>query len=215
MRIWTAMVLALLVGCTTTDPYTGEQKTSNTAKGAAVGAVAGAVLGAAAAGGGERKKGAVVGAVAGGAVGAGIGQYMDRQERALRERLAGSGVQVVREGDHLRLVMPGHVTFDVDSDAIRPEFFQTLVGVAEVLKKFDRTRLQIAGHTDSTGSDAYNQALSERRAAAVARFLESQGIAPGRIVTVGYGERYPIADNATPEGRALNRRVELEIIPLQ
>ena len=215
MKKLSALALMVAVaGCTTTDPYTGEQKTSNTTKGAAIGAVAGAVVGAATASDKDRKKGILTGAVAGGAVGAGVGNYMDRQESALRNRLEGSGVRVVREGDTIRLVMPSNVTFDVDSYNVRSGFYDTLNSVALVLKEYSKTNIRIAGHTDSSGSDAYNQTLSERRAESVGNFLISQGVSRGRVWTTGYGERYPIASNDTADGRQQNRRVELELVPV-
>jgi len=212
------MLVALMVtlaACTSIDPYTGQQKTSNTAKGAGIGAVTGAVIGAATASDEDRKKGALTGAVAGAAVGGGIGYYMDRQEAALRAKLEGTGVRVVREGDKIRLVMPSNITFGVDRHEVRPEFYSTLESVAVVLKEFKKTNIRIAGHTDSTGSSEYNQTLSERRAASVGQLLISQGVASGRIWTTGYGERYPIADNGTEAGRQANRRVELELVPIQ
>ncbi len=211
------MVVALvlvLAGCTSIDPYTGQQKTSNTAKGAGIGALAGAVIGAATASSDDREKGAITGALGGAAIGGGIGYYMDRQEAALRAKLEGSGVRVVREGDNIRLVMPSSITFGVDRHEVRPEFYGTLESVAVVLAEFDQTNIRIAGHTDSTGSSEYNQTLSERRAGSVGQFLSSHGVAYGRIYSTGYGERYPIASNDTAAGRQANRRVELELVPL-
>ncbi|MCK9469170.1 MAG: OmpA family protein [Porticoccaceae bacterium] len=211
-----AVVLAVLTvaGCTTTDPYSGEQRTSKTAKGAAIGAVGGAVVGAATASRGDRNKGILTGAIAGGAIGGGIGNYMDRQEAELRQKLQGSGVSVSREGDNIRLNMPGNVTFGVDRHEVRPEFYQTLESVAVVLKEYNQTNVRVVGYTDNTGSDSHNQTLSERRAASVGQLLTSHGVAAGRVWTSGYGKRYPIASNDTEQGRQANRRVEIELVPV-
>lgn len=214
-RLTVLAALVALVGCTTTDPYTGEQRTGKTGKGAAIGAIAGAVLGAATSSSGDRGKGVLTGAAAGGAIGGGIGYYMDKQEQALRDQLQGTGVRVVRDGNSIRLVMPGQITFGVDRHELRPEFYDTLESVSLVLQEYDKTNIRIAGYTDSTGSDSYNQTLSEKRAASVGEFLRTRGVASGRIWTTGYGERHPIADNDTEEGRQRNRRVELELVPVE
>ena len=213
-KLVVTLAVLTLVGCATTDPYSGERKTSSTTKGAAIGAVGGAVVGAATASRGDRNKGILTGAIAGGAIGGGIGNYMDRQEAALRQKLQGSGVSVSREGDNIRLNMPGNVTFGVDRHEVRPEFYQTLESVAVVLKEYNQTNVRVVGHTDNTGSDSHNQTLSERRAASVGQLLVSHGVASGRVWTNGYGKRYPIAGNDTEQGRQANRRVEIELVPV-
>jgi outer membrane protein OmpA-like peptidoglycan-associated protein len=201
-------------GCMTYDPYTGEQQTSKATSGAIIGAVGGAAVGALA-NHGDRGKGALIGAAAGGAAGGGIGYYMDRQEAELRRKLAGTGVRVERNGDQINLVMPGDVTFDVNQASIRNEFVDVLGSVALVLEEFEKTAIRIEGHTDSTGSDSHNQQLSERRATAVRDILLRQGIQISRTSIEGYGESQPIASNDTPAGRQANRRVTLNLIPLQ
>lgn len=206
-------VALFLAACQTTDPYTGEQKTNNTSKGAGIGAAVGAVLGATVSHN-NRRDGALVGAAIGAAAGGGAGAYMDKQEADLRRQLRSSGVRVVREGDNIRLVMPGNITFATGDATIRPDFFEVLNSVAIVLKKFDKTLIDISGHTDSTGSAALNQSLSDRRADSVSQYLRSNGIPSSRINAVGYGFRYPAASNSTPEGREINRRVELELRPI-
>lgn len=215
MKYIIALFLAAgLIGCTTIDPYTGEQKASNTAKGAGIGALAGAVLGAATGDNAkDRRERALKGAAIGGAVGGGVGVYMDRQEAKLRQELQGTGVQVRRDGDNLYLIMPGNITFASNSADIRSDFYPVLNSVAKVLVEFNKTSIRATGHTDSTGSDSINQPLSERRADSVAGYLRSQKVASNRIQAYGYGSRYPVASNDTPSGREQNRRVELELVP--
>lgn len=215
MRRIIAAVLAVgIAGCTTTDPYTGEEGASNTAKGASIGAVTGAVAGALAKDK-DRKKGAIAGAVGGAAIGGGVGYYMDRQEAKLREQLQGSGVQVKREGKNIVLVMPGNITFTTGRAEVKPEFHSVLDSVAQVLKEFDQTRILVSGHTDSTGSAELNQTLSEQRAGSVKSYIVDRGISAGRVNAQGFGYRYPIASNNTAEGRQANRRVELELEPIE
>ena len=215
------MILVFMVatfglgGCMTYDPYTGEEKTSNVTKGSIIGAIGGAAIGAATSSKSDRGKGALIGAASGAAIGGGVGYYMDKQEAELRRQLEGTGVRVVRNGDEIELVMPGNITFDLNESSIKPSFSGTLESVALVLKEYDKTIIQIEGHTDSSGSDSYNQLLSERRASSVRDFLLNQGIEPKRTRAVGYGERYPVASNDTAAGREQNRRVELTLVPMQ
>ncbi|MDX1588122.1 MAG: OmpA family protein [Oleiphilaceae bacterium] len=211
----TAISTMTLASCATYDPYTDEKETSKSTIGAAIGAITGAAVGAATSSKSDRKKGILIGAAAGGIAGAGVGAYMDRQEEELRQRLRGSGVSVAREGDHIRLVMPGNVTFGVNESSIQPSFHDTLESVALVLKEFDETAIAVSGHTDSTGGMELNQRLSEDRAEAVGGFLQQQGISRGRLHIRGFGPRQPIASNDTVAGRQANRRVELELMPLQ
>lgn len=202
-----------LVGCETLqteDPYTGEKQVSKTAAGAGIGAVGGAVVGAIAGG----RKGALIGAGIGALAGTAVGYYMDQQEARLREQLRGTGVSVTRSGDRIILNMPGNVTFATDSSDISADFYSVLDSVGIVLNEYEKTYVDVVGHTDSRGSEDYNQRLSERRAASVAAYLESQKVLPQRLVVIGRGESEPIASNDTPEGRALNRRVEITLTPV-
>lgn len=215
MRLVACVTVALFVTACSIDPYTGEEKASNTAKGAGWGALGGAVLGAAVSSKKDRKKGALIGAAAGAAAGGGYGYYMDRQEAKLRARLEGTGVGVQRVGDTIKLIMPGNITFDTGSSVIMSGFTSVLDSVALVAKEFDKTLMQVNGYTDSTGSFQTNQTLSEQRAGSVARYFMNQGVASSRIRATGYGPRDPIADNSTASGRAQNRRVEIELLPMQ
>jgi len=208
-------VLFVVTSCTTLDPYTREEKTSNAAKGAAIGAAAGVAVGLiTGSDSSERKKRALilggVGAIAGG----GVGYYMDRQEMKLRQRLEGTGVSVTRMGDNITLNMPGNITFAVDSSDINSGFYEILDSVALVLNEYEKTLVEVAGHTDSTGDAQYNQELSQRRAGSVAAYLRARKVRGDRLMEVGGGESYPIASNDTAEGRQLNRRVEITIVPL-
>lgn len=197
-----------LSGCMTANPYTGQREVNKTTIGTGLGALVGAGVGALATRSGE---GAAIGAAIGGAAGAAGGYYMDRQADQLRQELAGSGVQVMRQGKDIRLIMPGNITFATNQASLRPEFYRTLNSVAIVLKKFDKTVVRVIGYTDNTGTPMYNQELSERRARSVADYLISQGVNANRFAILGYGERQPIASNDTAEGRQANRRVEITI----
>jgi outer membrane protein OmpA-like peptidoglycan-associated protein len=203
-----------LQACTTVDPYSREEKTSKSTTGAVIGAVAGAVIGIASSKDKKKRKeralkGAGIGAIAGG----GVGYYMDVQEAKLRQRLENTGVSVTREGDNIILNMPGNITFEVNKTNVKPDFVEILGSVALVLKEYKSTMIEVAGHTDSSGSDSYNQLLSQQRAQAVSNILNRDGVAGVRIDTVGYGENRPIASNSTPSGRQQNRRVELTLLP--
>lgn len=187
--------------------------TSNTQKGAGIGAVLGALAGK---GTGDNDKsryvwGAALGALAGGA----IGKYMDNQEEEFRDELAGSGVEVIREGDNIRLSIPGNITFPNDSSAIVTDFYPVLEDVAKVLNKYEKTKLSIEGHTDSVGDASYNNQLSIQRANSVANYLQGTSVNANRLQTLGMGESQPIASNADAQGRQKNRRVELRVIPVQ
>ena len=206
-----------LAACSTTNPYTGQQQLSNTAGGTMIGAGSGAVLGAivGTATGADPRVAALLGAGIGGLTGAAIGSYMDQQEAELRAQLQGTGVSVTRVGNQIILNMPSNITFGVDSAQVQQSFSETLISVGLVLKKFNKTIVDVYGHTDSTGSDAHNQDLSQRRAVAVATVLANQGIDQRRFYIEGKGETDPIASNANETGRAQNRRVEIQISPIQ
>ncbi|NIB41682.1 OmpA family protein [Pseudomaricurvus alkylphenolicus] len=211
-------LLGALPGCTTFDPYTGEEKTTNTAIGAGVGAGVAAVLAYLDNRDDDSRKRnqRILAAAAGGAaIGGGIGYYMDVQEAKLRKQLRGSGVSVERVGDNINLIMPGNITFATDSSNIASDFFPILDSVALVLKEYNRTLVVVGGHTDSDGAASYNQTLSEGRASSVTGYLSSQGILKDRLETVGFGESQPVASNSTAEGKQLNRRVEITLVPVE
>ena len=202
-------------GCETLDPYTREEKTSNATKGALIGAAAGIVAGLISGDDAvERRPHAMIGAGIGALSGGSVGYYMDRKEMKLRQELEGTGVSVTRVGDNITLNMPGNVTFATDSADLNAGFYDVLNSVGLVLNEFEKTVIEIAGHTDSTGSDSYNQSLSERRANSVAAYLRSRNVNSQRLITLGMGESRPIADNSTESGKAANRRVEITLVPL-
>ena len=204
--------LAVLAGCTT-DPYTGERQIAKTAIGGAIGAAAGAAIGAIA-DKENRGRGAAIGAGVGVLTGGAVGAYMDYQEKKLREKLAGTGVSVKRVNDDIFLNMPGNLTFATDHAEIRSDFYDVLDSVVLVVNEYEKTLIEITGHTDSTGSDAHNQQLSQARASSVASYFRSRQVVPERLITEGFGERFPIASNDTADGRQQNRRVELRLVPL-
>lgn len=209
-----AMSLAL-GACQTVDPYTREEKTSNATKGAAIGAAAGILAGLISGDDSrERRQRALIGAGVGALAGGGIGYYMDVQEAKLRQRLESTDVSVSRYGDEIVLNMPGHVTFATNSADIKADFYAILDSVALVLTEYEKTMIEITGHTDSRGSQQYNQRLSERRAKSVGSYLRSQKVLNARIATQGLGENFPIALNETPRGQEQNRRVELRLVPI-
>ncbi len=215
------LILAMTVmtvfvsGCKTLDAYTRDEKTSSATKGALIGAAAGVVAGLISGDDAvERRQHALIGAGIGALAGGAIGNYQDKQEAELRAELEGTGVSVVRNGDNITLNMPGNVTFATDSSDLSPAFFNVLNSVGKVLAEYEQTVVEVAGHTDSTGSDAYNQGLSERRASSVTAYLSGQGVISQRLITLGMGEARPIADNNSTNGRQTNRRVEITMVPL-
>jgi len=204
-----------LSGCYTNDAYTGERKVNDTTKGAGIGAAVGAVAGLLTGGNAAaHRKNALIGAGLGALAGGAVGNYMDRQESKLRSQLSGTGVSVTRVGDNITLNMPGNITFESGSAELNPNFYRVLNSVNIVLKEYEKTLVEVAGHTDNVGAADYNQKLSERRANSVAQYLEGQGLRTDRVITVGAGETHPVASNETPDGRQANRRVELTLTPL-
>ena len=208
-----ALALLSATACTT-DPETGERRISRAAIGGIGGAVGGYLLGDLVGGRRDRTE-RILGAGIGGLAGAGIGAYMDRQEQELRRRTAGTDVQVIRQGDDLILNIPSGINFAYNSATIEPRFRQTLDQVAGTLSQYDQTYLDVYGHTDATGSDAYNQQLSERRAQSVADYLSTRGVQSARVAIRGFGETQPVQPNDTPEGQAANRRVEIKVVPIR
>lgn len=215
--ICAALAGAMLTSCAT---YTGQTNDPNdpnrTRTGALIGAGIGAVAGLLSGGDAtERRQRALVGAGVGGLAGGAVGAYQDRQEAALRRDLAGTGVDVVRQGDNITLNMPGNITFAFDSSNLQPQFYPVLDNVASTLNQYNQTVIEVAGHTDNVGTDAYNQQLSTQRANSVAAYLSSKGIMQQRMMIVGAGESRPIASNDTEAGRAQNRRVEITLVPVR
>ena len=204
---------AMAVSGCTTNPYTGEREAGKAGIGAGLGSLVGAGIGALSSSNHDRGKGALIGAAAGAAVG-GVGYYMDAQEAKLRQKMQGTGVSVTRNGDNIVLNMPNNVTFDSSSSTLKPAGANTLVGVAMVLKEYEKTAVNVVGYTDSTGSQQLNMKLSQQRADSVASSLIIQGVAAARVRTSGMGPANPIASNSTEEGKAQNRRVEITLSPM-
>ncbi|SIR96587.1 Outer membrane protein OmpA [Aquipseudomonas alcaligenes] len=213
-----AVLVALLSGCASQNPYDNQSQQSSggmskTAKYGGLGALAGAVAGAAI-NHDNRGKGALIGAAVAGAAGAGYGYYVDKQEEELRRSMQGTGVEVQRQGDTIQLIMPGNITFATDSADIASSFYAPLNNLATSFRQYNQNSIEIVGHTDSTGNHAYNMGLSQRRAQSVANYLTAQGVDASRLSTRGAGPDQPVASNATAEGRAQNRRVEVTLRPL-
>ncbi len=210
-----ALLLSLsTTACVTQDAMTDEKEVSGATVGAVAGAVAGAVLGNQVKGDKNTRQNArIAGAVAGAAIGGGIGNYMDKQEEKLRQKLRTSGVSVTRKGDQIVLNMPGNITFESGKSNLNPSFISVLDSVAEVLKEYKDTAIEVSGHTDNKGKSEANQVLSKQRADVVAAQFRAKGVAGARINAVGYGQSQPIADNTTEEGRGQNRRVEVLLTP--
>lgn len=211
------LAVTLLGGCAsytgqTSDPNDPNRTRTGALIGAGIGAVAGLLSGGDAT---ERRQRALVGAGIGGLAGGGIGAYQDRQEAELRRQTAGTGIDVTRDGDVIKLNLPDGVTFDFNKADLKPQFYPALNNVAATLREYNQTIVEVTGHTDSVGSDAVNQRLSEQRAASVGNYLIGQGLMRERFEIVGMGKRYPIASNDTDSGRALNRRVEIRVVPVR
>ncbi|MBR5153623.1 MAG: OmpA family protein [Alphaproteobacteria bacterium] len=199
---------ALVSGCTTVNPYTGQSQTAKSTWGTAIGATAGALIGST-----RSSEAALVAGLAGAAVGGGVGYYLDAQAAELRAELVSTGVQVIEDADSIRLIMPGNITFKTDSADINSSFYPVLNSVAKVLNKYSNSTVMVSGNTDSTGSAEYNLQLSRERANSVASYLQGQGVKASRFEVLGLGSSNPIASNSTADGRAQNRRTEIKIIP--
>ncbi|NIR45535.1 MAG: OmpA family protein [Gemmatimonadetes bacterium] len=200
-------VVVLAVALTVGTQACATKKQTGALVGAGAGAAVGGAVGAAA---GNTVVGAIIGAAVGGAAGLIIGDYMDRQAAEIERDL--EGATVTRVGEGIRITFGSGILFDVDKADLRPVAQQELVDLAKILNKYPDTIVLVEGHTDSTGPEAYNMELSERRAQSVAHYLATQNVTPSRFSTVGYGEVQPIASNETAAGRQQNRRVELAIM---
>ena len=196
----------------TSDPNDPNRTRNNALIGAGIGAVAGLLSGGDAT---ERRQRALVGVGVGGLAGGAIGAYQDRQEAELRRQTAGTGVEVSRDGDVIKLNLPDGVTFDFGKANLKSQFYPALDNVASTLAQYNQTIVEVSGHTDSVGSDAANQTLSVQRANSVGNYLMGKGLVRERFEIVGFGETRPVASNDSDSGRALNRRVEIRVVPLR
>ncbi|MET0654321.1 MAG: OmpA family protein [Pseudoxanthomonas sp.] len=196
----------------TNDPNDPNRTRNNALIGAGIGAVAGLLSGGDAT---ERRQRALVGVGVGGLAGGAIGAYQDRQEAELRRQTAGTGIDVSRDGDVIKLNLPDGVTFDFGKANLKSQFYPALDNVASTLAQYNQTIVEVSGHTDSVGSDAANQTLSVQRANSVGNYLIGKGLVRERFEIVGFGESRPVASNDTDSGRALNRRVEIRVLPLR
>jgi outer membrane protein OmpA-like peptidoglycan-associated protein len=213
MKFPLALAAVSMIGLAACEAPLPGQETTNTQTGAIGGALIGGAIGAiSGSNSDERVRNAAIGAAVGGGLGALGGSQLDRQEAELRQQL-GSNVGIVNDGSSLTVTMPQDILFAVDSSTVSPNSQADLRALANSLNRYPDTRVVVIGHTDSTGSAAHNQGLSERRANSVSSVLISGGVAPSRITSIGRGENQPIATNQTAEGRALNRRVEIVITP--
>lgn len=214
-----ALAIAASLFLSSCATYTGQTNApddpNRTQRGALIGAAVGAVAGLLSGGDAtERRQRAMVGAGVGAVAGGAVGVYQDRQEADLRRRTAGTGIEVTREGDVIKLNLPDGVTFDFGKANLKPQFYPALDQVAASMSEYNQTIVEISGHTDSVGSDEANQRLSEQRAGSVSNYLAGKGLMRERFEVVGMGERYPVASNDSDSGRAVNRRVEIRVVPL-
>lgn len=207
-----------LAGCAT-DEYGNRRPLTDAEKGVLIGGIAGAVVGGAASSKKHRTRGALLGAVGGGLAGGMVGSYMDKQKKDFEKVLAAErnagAIQIEKDANNiLRVTMSAQTAFEVDSAHIKPGFHSTMDKIATIVNRYGKTQLTVVGHTDSTGSDAHNQQLSEQRAQAVQAYLEQKGVVAQRLASYGRGESEPRASNATVAGRQLNRRAEIVIEPV-
>ncbi len=209
----TAIISLVALSACSTNPETGKKRVSKAAIGGIAGGVTGFLLGDVIGGRRDRTE-KILGAGIGALAGAGVGVYMDNQEKKLRQQTAGTGIEVQRQGDEIKLIMPAGVTFDTNSALVKPEFRSTLDQLATTLNQYDKTMVDVYGHTDSAGNDAINIPLSNNRARAVATYLSGRGVNGARLATQGFGSSQPVAPNTTIAGMQANRRVEIKLLPV-